>query len=98
MQNLNDDQIKTIKSKKDIFAPMWHAQSQTFLFNKRPDNDAIFRTNLNGDFTTLLEGGYDGSLSPSGKHLAYIKRVGEQQFSDIWKQNIGDLVSGAVVP
>ena len=91
-------QVNTIEADMDISIPVWHAQSETFYFDDRKDNDGIVLATRSGEFTTLLNQGRSAMPSPSGKYVGYLKNIGERAKMDIWLEKVDDIVSNTNVP
>ena len=71
----------------------------TFYFDDRNDDgEGIVISNMKGEFTTLFTYGNSAVPSPSGKYVAYFKRIGETAPMDIWMEDVSSIVSKNVIP
>ena len=99
VRDIISDRLKIITSDDaDINNPFWHARTKTFYFNYQRDGEGIMTANMNSEFTTLFTYGNSAVPSPSGKYVAYFKRIGETAPMDIWMEDVSGIVSKNVIP
>ena len=100
VKNIANDQLKTITATDmNIWNPFWHSRTGTFYFDdQKDDGEGIMTANMNSEFSTLFKYGNSAVPSPSGKYVAYFKRIGETSPMDIWMEDVSDIVSKNIIP